>query len=48
MSRTESPLHEEEPFLIKYVLVNFCGHLLGTEPFVDYMYRGALFTATVA
>ena len=39
------PVHDKEPLSIKYALVKFCVHLLGTEPFVVYTDHASLRTA---
>ena len=39
------PLHDKELLLIKYALVKFRVHLLGTEPFVVYTDHGPRITA---
>ena len=40
------PLHDKQLLSIKYALVKFRVHLLGTDPFVDYTDHASLRTAT--
>ena len=40
------PVHYEEPLAMKYALVKFRVHLLGSKPFVIYTDHSSLRTAT--